>query len=132
MKTMPNSTQEEKLRWIKPIIDKEISLKNMAKVCPFSKRSLSYWINNYKKYGVDRLQNKSTRPRSQPNETPIRIKERIIELRKETNLCAKKLKWKLEKEELVCNGDRSLLVGEFGFFTFSVFFLFSAPLYIFE
>ena len=98
---MPNSTQEEKLRWIKPIIDKEISLKNMAKVCPFSKRSLSYWINNYKKYGVDRLQNKSTRPRSQPNETPIRIKERIIELRKETNLCAKKLKWKLEKEELV-------------------------------
>jgi len=30
MKTMPNSTKEEKYRWIKPILDKEITIKNMA------------------------------------------------------------------------------------------------------
>ncbi len=98
---MPNSTQEEKFRWIKPVIDKEISLESMAKVCPFSKRSLNYWINNFRRYGMEGLQNKSTRPKNNPIETPIRIKERVIELRKETKLCAKKLKWKLEKEGII-------------------------------
>lgn len=98
MKTMPKSTKEEKYRWIKPILDKEITIKNMSKVCPFSERSLKYWLANYHKYGMDGLENKSTRPKTQPNETPIRIKERIIELRKETNLCAKKLRWRLKKE----------------------------------
>ncbi|MEK7664018.1 MAG: hypothetical protein AAB340_01015 [Patescibacteria group bacterium] len=37
MKTMPQSTKEEKFRWIKPILDKEISIVNMARVTPFSK-----------------------------------------------------------------------------------------------
>jgi len=44
MKTMPKSTKEEKFRWIKPILDKEISIKDMVKVCPFSERSLKYWL----------------------------------------------------------------------------------------
>ena len=44
------------------------------------------------------MENKSTRPRTNLKETPIRIKERIIELRKETERCALKLKWLLEKE----------------------------------
>lgn len=100
MKTMPNSTKEEKYRWIKPILNKEISIKDMTKVCPFSERSLKYWLTDYKKYGIDGLENKSRRPKTNPKETPIRIKERIIELRKETNLCAKKLKWKAEKENI--------------------------------
>jgi len=39
-------------------------------------------------------------PRTSPNETSIRIKERIIGLRKETRICAKKLHWKLEKQGL--------------------------------
>jgi len=46
------------------------------------------------------LENKSTRPKSQPNETPIRIKERIVELRLETGLCAQKLNYKLVKENI--------------------------------
>ena len=41
---MPNSTQEEKYRWIKPILDEEITIKDMAKVCPFSERALKYWL----------------------------------------------------------------------------------------
>jgi len=114
MKTMPNSTQEEKFRWIKPVLDKEISLKDMAKVCPFSKRSLNYWIDNYKKDGIEGLQNKSTRPKSNPKETPIRVKEKVIEKRKETKLCAKKLKWKLEKENLIIhkNTIQKIIKGE--------------------
>jgi len=97
-KTMPKSTQEEKYRWIKPILEKEITIKQMSDICPFSERSLKYWLASYKEHGLDGLNNKSTRPKSHPNETPIRNKERIIELRKETMLCAKKLNYKLKKE----------------------------------
>ena len=81
-KTMPKSTKEEKFRWIKPILDKEISIKQMALVCPFSERAIKYWLAQYRENGMDGLDNKSTRPKSQPKETPIRIKERIIEMRR--------------------------------------------------
>jgi len=95
---MPKSTKEEKYRWIKPILDKEISIKNMAKVCPFSERSLKYWLANYRRYGIHGLENRSRRPKSNPNETPIRIKERIIELRRDKDQCAKKIDWDLQEE----------------------------------
>ena len=98
---MPKSTKEEKYRWIEPIIDKEISIKNMAKVCPFSERTLKYWLAGYRMFGMEGLENKSTRPRSNPKETPIRIKERIIELRKSRQRCALKLKWQLDKEGII-------------------------------
>jgi hypothetical protein len=42
MKTMPKNTQEERYRWIKPILDKEITIKQMVKICPFSERTLKY------------------------------------------------------------------------------------------
>lgn len=84
-----------------PIISKELTLKDVAKVCPHSKRSLERWAAVYKKYGEDGLIPKSTRPRTNPNETQIRIKERIIELRKKTRKCALKLKWQLEKENII-------------------------------
>jgi len=98
MKTMPNSTQEEKYRWIKPILNGQITIKDMARVCPFSERAIKYWLGVFRKYGMEGLQNKSTRPRSHPKETPIRIKERIIELRKAKKKCALKLKWDLKDE----------------------------------
>ena len=107
MKTMPNSTQEEKYRWIKPIINKEITIKQLAKVCPFSERAIKYWLANFRRDGIEGLVNRSTRPKHQPNETPIRLKERIIELRKETKLCARKLNYKLKKEGIVIN-DRTI------------------------
>jgi transposase InsO family protein len=98
MKIMPKSTKEEKYRWIKPILNKEISIKDMAKVCPFSERSLKYWLAAFQGFGVDGLENKSRRPKTNPKETPIRIKERIIELRKEKKQCALKMQWDLEEE----------------------------------
>ena len=98
MKTMPKTNSEERLRWIKPIIGKEISIRKMVKVCPFSERTIKYWLTNYRRYGLEGLEPKSKRPKTQPKETSIRLKERIIELRKETKLSALKLSWKLEKE----------------------------------
>ena len=95
---MPKSTREEKIRWIKPILKKEITIKKMSEICPFSERALKDWLAKYRKHGMKGLENKSTRPKSHPLETPIRIKERIIALRKETGLCAKKMNYKLRKE----------------------------------
>ena len=95
---MPKSTSEEKYRWIKPILDRDISIKQMTKVCPFSERTLKYWLAKFRREGLPGLENKSTRPKSHPLETPIRVKERILELRNETKLCARKLNYKLRKE----------------------------------
>ena len=63
---MSKSTKEEKFRWIKPILDKEISIKDMAVICPFSLRTVKYWLADYREYGIDGLENKSTRPKSNP------------------------------------------------------------------
>jgi len=95
---MPKSTKEEKYRWIKPILNQEISIKQMTKVCPFSERSLKYWLASFRELGFDGLENRSRRPKTNSNETSIRIKERIIELRKDKNQCAKKISWDLEEE----------------------------------
>jgi len=97
---MPTTIKEERLRWVLPIISKELKLKDVAKVCPHSKRSLERWVAAYKKHGEAGLEPKSTRPKSHPGETAIRIKERIVELRKKTRKCALKLKWQLEKEDI--------------------------------
>ncbi|MFT5037274.1 MAG: transposase InsO family protein [Candidatus Azotimanducaceae bacterium] len=77
-----------------------MKLKDVAKVCPHSERSLKRWKQAYVTFGMEGLIPKSTKPKTQPNETPIRIKERIIDKRKDTKLCAKKIHWKLEKEGL--------------------------------
>jgi len=98
---MPKTIKEERLRWILPIYNKEIKLIDAVKVCPHSQRSLERWLAEYKEYGEVGLEPKSTRPKTNPKETPIRIKERIIELRKEKSKCSLKLKWQLEKEGIV-------------------------------
>jgi len=98
---MPKTIKEERLRWVLPIANKEVKLVDVAKVCPHGKRTLERWVAVYRKHGEAGLEPKSTRPKTNPNETPIRIKERVIELRKETKLCAKKLLWKLGKEHIV-------------------------------
>lgn len=95
---MSKNIKEERLRWVLPIYNKKVRLVDIAKVCLYSKRSLERWLFNYCKYGEKGLEPKSTRPRSHPRETSIRIKERIIELRKEEGKCALKIKWDLEDE----------------------------------
>lgn len=97
---MSKTIKEERLRWVLPVCHKQIRLTDAVKVCPYSQRSLERWLSAYRRHGEAGLGPKSTKPRSNPHETPIRIKERIIELRKETRLAAIKLHWKLEKENI--------------------------------
>ena len=104
---LPISPQEERLRWVKPIINKEIKLKDASRLFPGGQRTLERWVSAYRQYGEAGLIPESTRPLSQPNETPIRTKERIIELRTKTKLCAKKLNYKLKKENIHIN-DRTI------------------------
>src|SRR3989339_2120371 len=98
---MSKNIKEERYRWISPILEKEISIKNLVKVCPYSERSLKRWLKEFRTRGMEALEPKSTRPKTEPNETPIWIKERVIALRKETKLCAQKLHWRLKKQELM-------------------------------
>jgi len=98
---MSKNIKEERLRWIKPILDKDIAIIDLIKVCPYSESSIKRWLRVFRKGGIDALEPKSTEPKTQPNETPIWIKETVISLRKETRLCAKKLHWRLVKQGLV-------------------------------
>lgn len=98
---MAKTVQEERWRWIKPIINKEMKLVDVVRVCPHSESSLKRWKKEYIQHGMKGLIPKSTQPKTQPNETPIRIKEEIISLRKKTGLCALKLHWRLKKQGLV-------------------------------
>lgn len=97
---MPETIQEERLRWVLPLVNKEVKLKDMVKVCPHSRRSLLRWKKAYERGGAAALNPKSTAPKTQPNETPIRIKEEVIALRRKTGLCAQKLHWRLQKQKL--------------------------------
>ena len=98
---MAKTIKEERLRWVLPIVRKEVRLVDVAKVCPHGKRSLERWVAVYKRGGEQTLEPRSTEPKRQPNETPIAIKEDIIALRKKKKVCALKLHWKLKKRGLV-------------------------------
>jgi len=95
---MAKTIKEERLRWVLPVFKREIKLVDAAKVCPYGKRSLERWLALYKKRGEKELEPKSTEPKRYQNETKIRLKERIIEIRKKTGKCALKIHWQLEKE----------------------------------
>lgn len=95
---MATTIKEERLRWVLPIIKKEVKLVDVSRVCPHGKRSVERWVAAYKDGGEEALEPKSTEPKTQPKETPIRIKERVIEIRKETKKCALKIHWQLQKE----------------------------------
>ena len=98
---MSKNIKEERFRWISPIINKETTIVSLLNVCPYSESSIKRWLRAFREGGIEALEPKSTRPKTQPNETPIRIKERVIDIRKETGLCAKKLHWKLKKQGLI-------------------------------
>lgn len=98
---MAKTIKEERLRWVLPVIRKEVRLVNVAQLCPYGKRSLERWTAAYKRRGESGLEPKSTEPKTQPNETPVALKERVIEVRKKTKKCALKIHWQLGKEGVV-------------------------------
>lgn len=99
--SMAKTIKEERLRWALPISQGKIRLSEAVKVCPYSKRSLERWLAAYRQYGESGLEPKSTAPKSNPEETPIRIKERIREIRLQKDECALKIKWDLEDEGII-------------------------------
>lgn len=100
---MAKTIKEERLRWVFPIVQKELRLVDVAKVCPHSQQSLERWVATYKREGEKALEPKSTEPKTQPKETPIWIKERVIEIRKQSKKCALKIHWQLQKEDIEIN-----------------------------
>lgn len=98
---MAKTIKEERLRWILPIVQKELKLVDVVKVCPHGKRSLERWVAVYKRGGEAALEPKSTKPKTQPKETPIWLKEKVLAVRKKTKKCALKIHWQLERENLI-------------------------------
>lgn len=95
---MPKNIQEERLRWVLMVEENNLKLKDVTKIFPYSGRTLKRWLKKYREKGKVGLIPKSTAPKTHLVETPIHIKEKVINLRKKHKLCALKLKWKLEKE----------------------------------
>ena len=98
---MAQNIQEERLRWVLKRTDEKVSWGTLMKVCPYSQRTLERWVSAYRREGVAALVPRSTRPKTNPKDTPIELKEKVIALRKKTRLCALKLHWRLEKEGIV-------------------------------
>jgi len=95
---MSKTIKEERLRWVLPIVKKEIKLADAAKVCPYGKRSIERWIAAYRKGGENGLEPRATEPKRYRTETPIWLKEKILTIRTATQKCAQKIHWQLEKE----------------------------------
>jgi len=95
---MPQNIQEERIRWVQMVERDNIKLKDVIKLFPYSGRTLKRWLKNYRDKGEIGLIPKSTKPKSNPKESTIELKERVIELRNKTKLCALKIHWKLQKE----------------------------------
>lgn len=98
---MAKTIKEERLRWILPIVKGEARLVDVARVCPHSQRSLERWVAAYRRGGTEALEPRSTAPKTQPDETPIWIKERVIALRTKKRRCALKIHWQLEREGIL-------------------------------
>ena len=97
---MAKTIKEERMRWVIPIVQKQIRLVDAAEVCPYGKRSLERWVSAYKRSGKTALEPKSTEPKTYGKETPIWLKEKVIETRKKTKKCALKIHWQLKKENI--------------------------------
>ena len=98
---MAKTIKEERLRWVLPVINKQIKLVESAKACPYGKRSLERWVAIYREHGEAGLEPKSTEPKTYRVETPIWLKEQVLEIRKKTKKCALKIHWQLEKEGIL-------------------------------
>lgn len=97
---MARTIKEERLRWVLPIVKKEVRLVAAAKMCPYGMRTLERWVSLYRKGGASALEPRSTEPKRYHGETPIWLKEQVIVIRKQTKKCAQKIHWQLKKESI--------------------------------
>ena len=97
---MNTNIQEERYFWIKPIIEKRMKYDEVLETCLHSKRSLERWVSLYKKYGMEELKTKSTKPIHSPRRTNNILRNKVIKLKKKEKLCAQKIHWRLEKQNI--------------------------------
>jgi transposase InsO family protein len=94
---MAENIRQERVRWVLPLAEGRTTITEVMKIFPHGKRTLERWLAAYERGGEEALEPRSTRPKTSPKETPIRIKEEIVALRKKKKVCALKLHWKLAK-----------------------------------
>lgn len=97
-KLMPESKQFARYQWVYPILNGDLSILEVARVCPFSVRAIKYWLARYKELGFSGLLDKSTKPNLSPNKTDSEIVTEILRIRDEDKLGGKKIFWKLQDE----------------------------------
>ena len=98
MNTMPQNEIEERFRWISPVLKGELAIKQLVSVCPFSERTVKYWLANYRKEGLSGLANKSREPHASPNKTSDDTYQKVVKMRKDYHIGGKKIFWKLNKQ----------------------------------
>lgn len=81
---MPQNIQEERLRWVQMVEKGDTKLKDVIQIFPHSGRTLKRWLRDYREKGEVGLIPKSTKPKSNPKESSIYLKEKVINLRKKT------------------------------------------------
>ena len=84
--TLPKDAATERLRWLQPYLDGQMTLKDVSELSPFSYRTLKRWIAAYREHGIDGLIPLSRKPHSHPSEYGEEITKKICTLRKKTNL----------------------------------------------
>ena len=75
-KVMPQNQIEEKLRWIKPLIEGESSIGEIGKFCPFSRKTIYNWLHAYQTQGELGLLAKSSRPHKSPNRISAELEDK--------------------------------------------------------
>jgi transposase InsO family protein len=98
---MPETKEQVRYQWIKPVLDKHISIEQLVKVCPFSERTIKYWLKRFREGGIKALIDKPMIPHHQPTRTRDEIVQKILKIKDDTDLGGKKIYWELEKQEIV-------------------------------
>ena len=87
------------------VVSEQLSVTQAAAEYGFSRRHLHRLLARYRSDGIDALEPRSRRPASNPKATPDRVRERIIELRRQLvadgcDAGAQTIAWHLQREGL--------------------------------
>jgi len=56
---MNTTIDQERYSWIKPILEKRLTYRDVMKTCPHGRRSLERWVGLYRKKGIGGLDGKT-------------------------------------------------------------------------
>src|SRR5690348_10061583 len=95
-----SSVMEERMRFV---LEHETGLYTMTELCAahnIARETGYFWVRRYQQGGLEALQDLSRAPARHPNQTPERIEQAVLDLRREhMSWGPRKLKRVLEREE---------------------------------